>query len=61
MFVFLVMLCYNRGQDNVPIGVLAYKLGVMPLRIYEVMMVLGNFGTLLLSLLALVLTMINKN
>nr|WP_255342657.1 hypothetical protein [Paucisalibacillus sp. EB02] len=25
------------------------------------MMVLGNFGTLLLSLLALVLTMINKN
>ncbi|WP_330218304.1 putative holin-like toxin [Ornithinibacillus californiensis] len=33
----------------------------MLLRIYEVMMVLGNFGTLLLTLIALVLTMINRN
>ncbi|WP_242985900.1 MULTISPECIES: putative holin-like toxin [Oceanobacillus] len=32
----------------------------MPVGMYEVMMVLGSFGTLLIALLALIISMIKK-
>ncbi|MFC3017690.1 MULTISPECIES: putative holin-like toxin [Virgibacillus] len=32
----------------------------MPLSVYEVMMVLGSFGTMLIALLALIISTINK-
>ncbi|PAV31485.1 hypothetical protein CIL05_02185 [Virgibacillus profundi] len=37
-----------------------FKKGVMLMSMYEVLMVLGSFGTLLIALLALVITLIKN-
>jgi len=49
--------------DNVLLGIDRLTLrigGVMPMSVYETLMVLASFGTFMIALLALVVTMINK-